>query len=340
MDPAGKASDPSAILALGLRFWEAKALLSAVELGVFTALAAGPLPAKELTVVLGIHERAAVDFFDALVALGALARSNSGEYANSPQAEQFLVASRPSYMGGALEMANARLYPVWGKLTEALRSGQPQNEAKDESDYYGELVRDPNRLRTFLRGMTGLSMGASRAIAEKFPWAEYGSFVDVGGAQGVLSIQLASTHEHLEGTTFDLAPVAPFFEECVAAAGLSHRLRFKAGDFFSAPLPSADVLIMGHVLHNWRLSEKRELIRKAYAALPDGGALLVYEALIDDERRQATFGLLMSLNMLLVTAGGFVFTGAECRAWMLEAGFREVRVEHLAGPDSMVVGRK
>ena len=153
-------------------------------------------------------------------------------------------------------------------------------------------------------------------------------------------MQIALAHPHLAGGGFDLPSVRPVFEQYVARNGLSERLRFHAGDFFTDPLPAADVLVMGHILHDWDLDEKRRLLAKAYEALPAGGALIVYEALIDDERRENAFGLLMSLNMLIETPGGFDYTGADCLGWMREAGFREARVEHLTGPDSMVVGLK
>jgi hypothetical protein len=332
-------TDSAALLSLGLDFWKAKALLCAVELGIFAQLSDRTLSADELVRDLGLHGRGATDLFDVLVALGILTRAE-GRYSNSSAAEAYLVPDKPNYIGGALELANSRLYPVWGKLTEGLRSGLPQNEAQQESDYYGSLTRDRERLQLFLRAMTGLSMASSRAIARKFPWEKYATFVDVGGAQGELSIELASRHLHLRGATFDLPPVQPFFEERVAQFGLSQRLRYVAGDFFRDPLPSAEVLVMGHVLHNWNLEQKKLLIAKAYAALPVGGALVIYEALIDDDRSENAFGMLMSLNMLLVTAGGFVFTGAQCASWMNEVGFRDTRVEHLQGPDSMVIGLK
>ena len=134
--------------------------------------------------------------------------------------------------------------------------------------------------------------------------------------------------------------VGPIFEEYVAANGLSERLKFQSGDFFNQPLPRADVITMGHILHDWDLDQKRMLLDKAYSALPEGGALIVFEALIDDERRQNAFGLIMSLNMLIETPGGFDYTGKDCSGWMRDAGFRETRVEHLIGPDSMVVGIK
>ena len=330
---------PDRILELGFGFWGAKTLLSAVELGVFSELAKGAQDGEALRERLNLHPRSARDFFDALVALGMLERRD-GQYGNTPETDQFLDRAKPSYVGGILEMANARLYPFWGSLTEGLRSGEPQNEAKTGGDLFAALYADPARLRQFLRAMSGQNMGTAVAIAQKIPWQTYRTFVDVGTAQGAVPVQLARAHPHLTGGGFDLPPVGPVFEEYVAEAGLGDRLRFYAGDFFADPLPAADVLIMGYILHDWDLEGKRTLLAKAYAALPEGGRLVVYEALIDDERRQNTFGLLMSLNMLIETRGGFDYTGADCRAWMREAGFRESYVEHLVGPDSMVVGIK
>lgn len=330
------------ILQLGLAFWGSKTLLSAVELGVFTELAKakeGSLDAAALTERLGLHRRSARDFLDALVALGMLQRTGD-RYANTPETDQFLDRAKPSYVGGILEMANARLYPFWSSLTEALRTGEPQNEAKRGENFFAALYADPARLEGFLKAMTGISLPAAQAIARQFPWKSYKTFVDIGCAQGGLPVQIASVHSHLSGGGMDLPVVRPIFEAYVRSRGLHERLRFHPGDFFKDPLPSADVFVMGHILHDWNLEEKRTLLAKAYAALPTGGALIVYEALIDDDRRQNALGLLMSLNMLIETPGGFDFTGADCQGWMREAGFRDTRVEHLVGPDSMVIGLK
>jgi SAM-dependent methyltransferase len=331
---------PDEIMQLGFAFWGSKTLLSAIELGVFSELArGGPLDADELRGRLGLHERSATDFFDALVSLGMLERENGG-YANTPSTELFLDRAKPTYMGGILEMANARLYPFWGSLTEGLRSGAPQNEAKVGESFFEVLYADQARLAQFARAMSAVSMGAGMAIAAKFPWSEHETVVDIGCAEGAVPVQISLAHEHITGGGFDLPPLEPIFEQFVAGFGLSERLRFTGGDFFADPLPSADVLVMGHILHDWNLDEKRQLLQKAYDALPDGGALIVYEALIDDERRENAFGLLMSLNMLIETPGGFDYTGADCQGWMRDAGFRDSYVEPLLGPDSMVVGIK
>jgi hypothetical protein len=325
---------------IGLGFMASKTLLTAVELGLFTKLADAPATADEIRQTLGLHPRGVSDFLDTLVSLKFLDRTD-GVYSNTGASEMFLDRKKPSYVGGMLEMANARLWDAWSHLTTALRTGQPQNEiALTGESTFEALYANPERLKTFLAAMTGISLGSARAIAQKFPWSNYKTFIDVGCAQGGLPVQVALANPHLRGAGFDLEQVRPIFEEYVSSFGLSERLTFKAGDFFTQQLPTADVLIMGHILHDWNMDEKRMLLRKAYDALPAGGALIVFEALIDDDRRTNTGGLLMSLNMLIETPGGFDYTGAECSEWMREAGFRDTRVEHLTGPDSMVIALK
>ena len=334
-----RATTPEDIIKLGTSFWGSKTLLSGIELGVFSTLAGAPADLPTLQKKLGLHQRSARDFLDALVALRMLEREN-GVYRNTADTDFFLDRAKPSYMGGMLEMCNVRLYGFWGSLTEALRTGEPQNEAKEGKDFFGALYAEPQRLREFLGAMSGLSAGAAQAIAAKFPWRNYTTFVDVGAAQGILPVTLAGAHAHLRGIGFDLPPVQPVFEEFVANHGLSDRVRFQAGDFFTGALPNADVIIMGHILHDWDVSQKKMLLSKAFAAVPSEGAVIVYDAIIDDERRENAFGLLMSLNMLIETPNGSDYTGADCQQWMREFGFSKTQVEHLAGPDSMVIGLK
>jgi hypothetical protein len=340
-EPAQGAPTPDAIMQLGMGFWASKTLLSAVELALFSELAAcGPLDGEALRERLGLHPRSARDFFDALVALGMLEREN-GEYRNTPATEVFLDRAKPSYIGGILEMSNARLFAFWNSLTEGLRTGEPQNEAKGGGEkFFDTLYADPRRLREFARAMTGISMGAALALTGSFPWERHQTVIDVGCAEGCVPVTIARAHGHISGGGFDLPAVAPLFDEYVSAAGLSERLKFHGGDFFADPLPRADVLIMGHILHDWDAEEKLALLEKAHAALPDGGALIVYEAIIDDERRENAFGLLMSLNMLIETPGGFDYTAADCQGWMREVGFSDTYAQPLVGPDGMVVAIK
>ena len=332
---------PAHILQIGLGFWASKTLLSAVEMGVFTELTKGPADVETLRGRLGIHKRSARDFFDSLTALGFLRREN-GKYSNTPESDLFLDKHKPSYIGGLLEMSNQRLYGHWQHLTEALRTGKPQNEVREEGvdSTFEALYADPARLKSFLAAMTGISKGANRMIAQKFPWKQYKTFADVGTAQGDLAVAIAAANPHLSGLGFDLPEVGPIFEEYAAQHGLNGRLKFQSGNFFEDALPKVDVITMGHVLHDWNLDEKKMLLRKSYEALPAGGAVVIYETLIDDDRSKNAMGLLMSLNMLIETPGGFDYTGADCIGWMKEAGFREARVEPLIGPDSIAVGIK
>lgn len=331
--------NPESILQTGMAFWASKTLLSAVEMQLFTELARHPSDLATLSGRMGLHPRAARDFLDALVALGFLRREN-GIYQNTADTDFFLDKQKPSYIGGILEMANHRLYGFWGNLTAAVRTGEAQNESKGGQDPFAAIYADPARLKEFLRAMSGVSRGANMAIARQFPWTGYSTFADIGTAQGDLAVQIATANPHLSGIGYDLPEVGPVFEDYAAGAGVSGRVRFRGGSFFTEELPQADVLLFGHILHDWDLDTKKMLLAKAYRALPTGGAVVVYDAIIDDDRSSNAFGLLMSLNMLIETPGGFDYTGADCIEWMREAGFEDCRVEHLVGPDSMVIGIK
>jgi hypothetical protein len=329
---------PDRIVQLGLAFRGAKTLLSAAELGVFTTLAEGPLDAQTLASRVGMEQRGARDFFDALVALGMLER-NESRYANTAETDLYLDRHKPTYIGGELEHFNAYVYPHWNLLTPALRSGKPQSGAR-ATGHYSALYADKAAVETFAKGMTGGSLPVAKALAAMFPWRDYRTVIDVGTAQGSLPVQIAQTHPHINGGGFDLPPMKPHFESYVREHDLSARLQFFRGDFLQDALPAADVLVFGRILHNWDLATKKMLLTKAYDALPAGGALIVHERLIDDERRANAAALLASLNMLIMTAGGFDFTGADCIAWMREAGFRDMRIEQLTSEQSMVVGMK
>jgi hypothetical protein len=328
------------ILSIGTGYWASRTLLSALELDLFTQLGSGAQDLAALTGALGLHPRGARDFLDALVALGLLTREGD-RYANTRESRMFLDRTKPLFVGGSFAMAGPRLWGAWGRLTEALRTGKPQYDgAADGVDVFGGMYADPAVRDQFLASMAGASTGTAMALARSFPWKEYTSFADIGTAQGVVPVHVARAHEHLDGIGFDLPEVREPFEAHVARNGLSQRVRFAGGDFFVDPLPRADVLIMGHILHDWDLDQKRALIARGYDALEPGGALLIYEALIDDARESNEFGLLMSLNMLVDTPGGFNFTAADCAGWIDAAGFSSFRVEPLVEPDSLIIAVK
>ena len=246
---------PAKIMQLGAGFMGSKTLLSAIELGLFTELAKGPRTFEALTARLQLHARSAHDFFDALVALGMLKRTGI-RYANTPETTLFLDRNKPSYMGGILEMANARLYPFWGTLTDGLRTGKPQNEVKTGGDFFGTLYADPQRLEGFLKAMTGLSIGTAQIIAKKFPWKKYKTFLDVGCAQGGVAVEIALAHKHLTGGGMDLPVVQPVFEAYARERGVAQRAALSLRKFLQGPF--ADVRRDHHGAYSSRLESGRE----------------------------------------------------------------------------------
>jgi hypothetical protein len=268
-----------------------------------------------------------------------LERDDNGRYANTSETNLYLDGHKPTYIGGELEHFNAYVFPHWNLLTRALQTGEPQSGAR-ATGHYSALYCDPAALETLAKGMTGGTLPVAKALAAKFPWQDYKSVIDIGTAQGALPVQVALAHPHMTGGGFDLPPVQPHFDSYIRQHGLADRLRFFSGDFLREPLPKADVLVFGRVLHNWDLATKKMLLKKAHDALPRGGVLIVYERLIDDERRANAAALLASLNMLIMTAGGFDFTGADCIGWMQGVGFHDMRVEQLTSEHSMVIGTK
>ncbi|HYJ03912.1 MAG TPA: methyltransferase [Chthoniobacterales bacterium] len=344
--------DPSPILQTAFGFWSSKVLLSAVELGVFTILKDRKMTGTELAQATGMHPRGISDFFDALVAMKFLEREGDSEgisraggtaarYSNTPLTALYLDRDSPRYIGGILEMLNGRLFEFWNDLPEALRTGKPQNEMKGGGKgMFEELYADPARLEQFLGGMTGLSRLNFEAFAEKFDFSQFKTLCDVGGATGLLSVEVAKRHPQMRCVSFDLPVVEPIAKRSIAAAGLSDRVSTASGDFFADPLPKADVITMGMILHDWNLERKKRLIRAAYDALPPGGAFVAIEALIDDARRENLFGLLMSLNMLIEFGDAFDYSGADFREWCREAGFQRFEVIHLFGPSSAAVAYK
>jgi hypothetical protein len=344
VQPAGPALDPGPILQTAFGFWSSKVLLTAVSLDVFTKLGSRRLTGAELGAETDLHPRGISDFFDALVAMKFLERNGDGpsaKYLNTPAGELYLDRASPRYIGGILVMLNERLFKFWNDLPEALRTGLPQNEVKDGGEsIFEELYRELPKLEQFMGAMTGLSRINFEAFAAKFDFSGFNTLCDVGGATGLLCIEVAKMHPHLRCISFDLPAVEPVAQKHIQAAGLAERISTAKGDFFTDHLPKADIITMGMILHDWNLEKKLHLIRSAYDALPPNGALVTIEALIDDARRENVFGLLMSLNMLIEFGDAFDYSAADFREWCLEAGFKRFDVLHLAGPSSAAIAYK
>lgn len=336
--------DPSKIMQVGTGFWASKTLLTAVNLELFTILAKSALSGKEIQSRLGLHKRNLYDFLDTLVALGFLKRTGLKEtsmYRNAADTDLFLDKNKPSYMGGMLEMCNNRLYPFWNDLEEGLKTGLPQNETKTgNKPIFEEIYGDPKKLREFIGAMGGIQMGNFMAFAKHFDFSNYRTLCDVGGSGGYLCTQVALNNEHMQCISFDLPPVAPIAQENINKMGQGDKVRVKSGDFFTDDFPKADVITMGNILHDWGTADKKMLIKKAFEALPKGGALVIIENIIDDNRSKNAFGLLMSLNMLIETSEGYDFTAADFKELANEAGFGQISIMALTGPTSAAIAIK
>lgn len=340
----GQKLDPSHILQVGMGFWASKTLLTAVKLELFTKLALRPLTAKEIKYEICLNERGLYDFLDTLVALGFLQRSgikNTAIYSNSADTALFLDKNKLSYVGGILEMANNRLYPFWSFLEEGLRTGTPQNEIRSgRATLFDEIYTNIDKTREFVNAMGGIQTGNFIKFAREFDFTGYTTLCDIGGAGALLSAHVSTHNPHMKCISFDLPAVAPIAQENISKMGLASSVNIHSGDFFAEPFPHTDVITMGNILHDWGINDKKMLISKAFEALPQGGSLVAIENIIDDERRENAFGLMMSLNMLIETPAGFDFTASDFNSWAGEAGFSRTYLLPLTGPSSAVVAVK
>lgn len=331
-------TDPADIKRLGNAFCHAKLLLAAGELGLFADLADhGPATLSQVQERLGLQPRGGRDFLNALVLLGLLVKEGD-QYRNSVVAAEHLVPGGPTYMGGFLQRSNRVLYPAWGNLTEALRTGRPQVPTA-QSGSFERMLRDPAQLAQYLDMMDSVSGLLAPRLAEAFDWRGYAEIVDVGGARGHLAAHLLRAHPHLSGCVFDLPVMEEPLRQHVTSVTPPSRIRFRGGDFFADPLPEGDVLILGHVLHNWSPEERQLLVKKAFAAIRPGGALLIYDAMLDDNPADLA-RVLVSLNMLLVTPGGSEYTARECTRWLADAGFDKISDRPLGSADTLVIGHR
>lgn len=345
MDSLAHQPNPSHIMEVGMGFFSSKVLLTAVNEGLFTLLANNPQSIEQIKEQLNWNctNRHAMDFLDTLHALGFLKREGIGfdsVYSNSLEADVFLDEDKNSYVGGMLKMANNRLFRFWADLDLAMKTGEAQNESKEGDDIFEAIYQDHDKLKEFINAMTGVQMGNFVAFASSFDFTEYNTLCDIGGSGATLSIQVALHQPHMTCTSLDLPPVRPIANENIQKFKVNDRVRAISGDFFEDEFPHADVIVMGNILHDWGMDKKQVLIKKAYDALPEGGALVVIENIIDDQRNTNIFGMTMSLNMLIETQNGFDYTLSDFEHWTKKAGFQSVDILPLVGPSSAAIAFK
>ncbi|MFA0965055.1 methyltransferase [Roseivirga sp. BDSF3-8] len=339
-----KQPDPSQILQVGLGFWASKTLLSAVKLGLFDYLNDKKITAPVIGGALGIHKSYLYDWLDALASCGFLHREGKGKdavYFNTVDTRAYLTKDSQSYIGGFLEMANDREYRFWADLEEGLQTGKPQNEIKyTGKESFAAIYEDKDRLKNFADAMGSIQVENFMALAEQYDFSPYKKVADIGGSGGLLSALLAKKHDHLQLTSFDLPDLAPIVQETIEKYGVADQVSIAKGNFWTDDFPEAEVYTMGNLLNSFSLKNKKRLIRKAYNGLPEGGALIVVEMLLDNDRIENSLGLLMSLNMLIESDGGFSYSYGQFEEWIYEAGFKRIEYMNLTGPTSAAIAYK
>lgn len=338
--------NPDNIMKIGSGFWASKILLSAVKFEIFTVLAEKKvMSAQEIKHEFGFKcsIRHVYDYLDTLTALGLLDREGlleTAKYSNNKDTDVFLDKNKPSYIGGILNMLNNRLYGFWGNLENALLTGTPQNEVKSGEDPFEAIYSDPNRLKEFIDAMSGIQMGNFVAFGQNFDFSTSNTLLDVGGSAGLLSIMVAKFQAHMNCLTYDLPPVQPIARDTILQFEMQERVEAISGDFFKDQFPKADIVVMGNILHDWDEETKLMLMKKAYDALPEGGAFVAIENVIDNERSENVFGLMMSINMLIETGNGFDYTFDDFVKWSKLIGFTSNTLIPLAGPTSAAIAYK
>nr|WCI13850.1 LaxM1 [Streptomyces setonensis] len=328
-----------AIGRLNTAFAQSRILNSAVETGLFELLDEEPAGSEAIAQRLGLNHRLVPDFLRSLVALGLLEEAD-GSFRNSPSAAACLLPGSPYYLGGSVRASAARHYTMWARLTEALRDGEPKAEGATGPDAFERLYRNRDAARRFLAHMDSAHALVGPQLAEVVDWSRYTSFVDVGGARGHIAAAVASAHPHLHGGVFELPAVEPLFDEHMQQLGTAEKITFHGGDFFTDALPEADVLIFGHVLHDWTPERRAFLLQRAFAALRPGGAVVVYDQMLDDTAPELG-SLLGSLQVALVT-GGSEYSVDEGRALLEKTGFTLEHGQRIRtiGSDYVLVGVK
>jgi 3-hydroxy-5-methyl-1-naphthoate 3-O-methyltransferase len=321
-------------------FWVSKTLAAAVDVDLFTKLSGRGADIEELTQLLGFHPRPAEMLLSGCTALGLLEKRDT-RFHNSPLAEEFLVRGKPYYFGGVITMLDRRLYLPWNRLTEALKTNHAQTWG-DHPGIFEAISANPQDQQVFTEAMHSFSVQSGRAVATSFNFSPYRQLLDVGGGSGAYCIEAARRYLHLRATVFDLPAALQIAQEKIAEAGLSDRIKTLSGDFFSEELPKgSDVILLSMILHDWTPEKNQVILRRCFDALPPGGALIVSELMMDDDKTGPVPAALMSLNMLIETEGRN-YTWSEYTEWLEEVGFKEIQRVPIQSPgaNGLLISRR
>lgn len=334
------APDAAPILELIDAFRRSKTMFAAVALGVFEALDPGPLSTESLAARLGANGGALERLLDACVAMGLL-RKQDNAYVNQPVAATYLCDASPLSMTGYILYSNEALFPMWSQLEDAIREGSHRwaQTFGPQASLFDHFFRTHERRRRFLRGMHGFGQLSSPQVVEVFDLSRFRHLADLGGATGHLALAACKRYPQLRATVVDLEPVIAMAREYAETAPLGDRIKLVIGDFFRDELPPADLYAVGRILHDWSEQKIRVLLQKIHGALPAGGALLIAEKLLDEDKSGPLAAHLQSLNMLVCTEGR-ERTLTEYATLLRDSGFVAVEGRRTGAPLDAVLATK
>lgn len=331
--------DPAPVLDLISAFRRTQVLFTACELKLFDALDT-PKTCAALANELTLNEDALGRLLAACVMLGLL-RRDGDKYANTPAAREYLTTASPNRMLGYINYSNAVLWKLWDELPGAVREGTHRWKQVYGTDgpIFAQLFRTPADQREFLLGMHGYGLISSPQVVAAVDLSRYRTFVDLGGATGHLATAAVQRWPNLSAVVFDLPQVIGLTQEIVNTTPVADRVKIVGGDFFADDLPPGDVYALGRILHDWTEAKILKLLTKIHAALPPGGAVLLAEKVLHDDKAGPDWAVTQSLNMLLVTEGKERTLG-EYAGLLERVGFRHVTCRRTAAPLDAVMAVK
>nr|CAM34364.1 putative O-methyltransferase [Streptomyces tendae] len=330
---------PGALMETAMAFQTAKLVLTGVRLGLYDLLAKAPADEATVRAELGLHARGTGHFLAALAELGVI-EEEGGVYRNGAAASACLVSGAPAYLGGFLHMADQVMYPAWERLDASLRSGEPQAATYTGSDMFGQLYGDDGKQSDFIRMAEDASRPLIPALVEAFDWAAYNSVLELGGCRGNVLAHLVGAHPHLTATVLDLPQLQDAFTAHMSALGTAGAVSFHAADFFTDPLPEAEVVMIGHCMVDWTDEQRRALIANVFPAVRPGGAFLIWDPMLVPGQDSYLRNLVRGLNFQLMTPQGTNYRVDACVGWLREAGFTGVTHRPLGQDVTLVTARK
>ena len=314
--------------------WAAAVLGSAARHGVFDALEGGGGRAEDVARKTGLSARGAQALLDGLTGLGLIS-SSGGSYRNSPDASAFLVKASPSYFGGMADVMTVALTD-WARLPDAAKTGHPTaaNTAdKPDNEFWHLLVP----------AIAALSFPVAQIAAERLRIADAGAinWLDVGGGSGVWSAVWLGVNRRANGFQLDWPTVNRIAKDFVGRFDVGDRFHTIDGDFHQTDFGSAkyDFAVYAHIAHQETPADNVEIFRKFRRAIKPGGALVINDFILNDDRTGHPFAMLFASQMILVTEGGFTWRQSDYKEWLTTAGFSSVEIVPTPTPSTLVFAK-